>query len=110
MIRPVDLSKLFGAAAMLLASASLGLFAQWPAYPTAGVPKTADGKPNLTGPAPKTADGKPDLSGVWQYVRQAAPPASASAAAAAASTNDITPLSVRLSQFWNLGASFKDGL
>jgi hypothetical protein len=24
-----------------------------------------DGKPNLTAPAPKSADGKPDLSGIW---------------------------------------------
>ncbi|HEY1759778.1 MAG TPA: hypothetical protein VGG72_30690 [Bryobacteraceae bacterium] len=97
------------AAAILLAFAPARLFAQWPAYPTAGVPRTPDGKPDLSGPAPRTSDGKPDLSGVWQYVRQAAPPASGAAAAASAS-NDITPLSVRLSQFWNLGASFKDGL
>ena len=38
---------------------------QWLKYPTAGVPRTADGKPNLTAPAPKTADGKPDISGLW---------------------------------------------
>ena len=31
----------------------------------AGVPKTADGKPDLTAPAPRTADGKPDFSGNW---------------------------------------------
>ncbi len=85
------------------------LLAQWPSYPTAGVPKTPDGKPDLTGPVPRTADGKPDLSGVWQYVRQAAPPDPA-AVAAAASARDITPVSVRTSQFWNLGAAFKDGL
>ncbi len=85
------------------------ILAQWPAYPTAGVPKTPDGKPDLTGPVPRTADGKPDLSGVWQYVRQAAPPDPA-AVAAAASAKDITPVSVRTSQFWNLGAAFKDGL
>jgi hypothetical protein len=42
--------------------------AQWPRHPTSGVPKTADGKPDLTGPAPKTADGRPDLSGLWQNV------------------------------------------
>ncbi len=99
----------FFAAAAVLAAAPAGLFAQWPAYPTAGVPKTADGKPNLTGPAPRAADGKPDLSGIWQYVRQAAPPAPEAVSAARVS-NDITPLSVRTSQFWNLGASFKDGL
>ena len=32
----------------------------------AGIPRTADGKPNLTAPAPRTSDGKPDLSGLWQ--------------------------------------------
>jgi hypothetical protein len=86
-----------------------GLFAQWPAYPTAGVPKTADGKPNLNGPTPRTANGKPDLSGVWQYTRPPGtpppPPRSADPEPGA-----IIPLSVRTSQFWNLGASFKDGL
>jgi len=41
--------------------------AQWINYPTAGVPRTADGKPNLAAPAPKTADGKPDLSGIWSW-------------------------------------------
>jgi hypothetical protein len=39
--------------------------AQWLKYPTAGVPKTEDGKPNLTAPTPKDADGKPDFSGIW---------------------------------------------
>ncbi len=37
--------------------------AQWLKYPTAGVPKTADGRPNLNAPAPRAADGKPDLPG-----------------------------------------------
>ena len=40
--------------------------AQWQGYPTPGIPRTADGKPNLTAPAPRTAEGKPDLSGIWQ--------------------------------------------
>jgi hypothetical protein len=39
---------------------------QWLHQPTPGIPRTADGKPNLTAPAPRTADGKPDLSGLWQ--------------------------------------------
>jgi len=43
----------------------LAIHAQWPAYPIAGAPRTADGKVDPRGPAPKTADGKPDLSGVW---------------------------------------------
>jgi len=39
--------------------------AQWLEYPTPAVPRTADGKPDLTAPAPRTADGKPDFSGIW---------------------------------------------
>jgi len=39
--------------------------AQWIHYPTAGVPKTRAGKPNLSAPTPRTRDGKPDLSGMW---------------------------------------------
>ena len=50
--------------AVIAIAASLS--AQWVNYPTPGVPRTADGKPNLSAPAPKTADGKPDLSGMWQ--------------------------------------------
>lgn len=41
--------------------------AQWLNYPTPGVPRLPDGKPNLTAPAPRTADGKPDLSGIWAW-------------------------------------------
>jgi hypothetical protein len=44
---------------------SVTLFGQWLKYPTAGVPKTADGKPNLSAPAPRMPDGKPDFSGIW---------------------------------------------
>jgi hypothetical protein len=40
--------------------------AQWLNYKTPGIPRTPEGKPDLSAPAPKTADGKPDLSGVWR--------------------------------------------
>lgn len=43
------------------------LGAQWLGHPTPGLPRGADGKPNLTAPTPRTADGKPDLSGVWTF-------------------------------------------
>src|ERR1700693_5965657 len=41
------------------------LSAQWLNHPTPGMPRTPDGKPNLSAPSPRTADGKPDLSGLW---------------------------------------------
>src|SRR5262245_55773387 len=44
------------------------LEAQWLERRTPGIPRTADGKPNLTAPAPRTADGKPDLAGLWEMI------------------------------------------
>src|SRR5437870_4927399 len=48
----------------LLLSAPLA--AQWLNYQTPGIPRTPDGKPDLSAPVPRTADGKPDLSGIWR--------------------------------------------
>src|SRR5438105_11292771 len=45
--------------------------AQWLEYPTRGVPRTADGKPDLSAPAPRTSDGRPDLSGMWGWETRA---------------------------------------
>jgi hypothetical protein len=47
---------------------SAPLAAQWLSHPSAGIPRTRDGKPNLTAPAPRTPDGKPDLSGLWNKI------------------------------------------
>jgi hypothetical protein len=52
---------------------SVSAQAQWLNYPTAGVPRLPDGKPNLAAPAPRTADGKPDLSGIWQLQAECPP-------------------------------------
>lgn len=51
-------------AAIVIAVLAAPVAAQWN-YPTTGIPRTADGKPNLSAPAPRTADGKPDFSGTW---------------------------------------------
>jgi hypothetical protein len=40
--------------------------AQWLNYRAQGVPRTANGKVNLSAPTPKAPDGKPDLSAVWE--------------------------------------------
>src|SRR5262249_55665468 len=57
---------------VVMASAGVSAFAQWPSFKMAGVPRNSDGKPNLTAPAPRTQDGKPDLSGIWNLVRSPA--------------------------------------
>jgi hypothetical protein len=57
---------------LVLLAAPVFVHAQWLNHPTAGIPRTPDGKPNLFAPAPGAADGKPDLSGLWQTL--SAPP------------------------------------
>ncbi len=55
---------------IVFALAAVGLCmplqAQWTSK-TRRIPRTADGKPNLTAPAPHMADGKPDFSGIWEH-------------------------------------------
>jgi hypothetical protein len=54
---------LFAALALIVGTCPAA--AQWLDRPWPGIPRTADGKPNLTAPAPRAPDGKPDLTGIW---------------------------------------------
>jgi len=56
----------FLAAALVLMVGHDRAAAQWPDYPSARIPRTAAGKPDLSAPVARTPDGKPDLSGIWQ--------------------------------------------
>ena len=74
------------------------LSGQWINYPTAGVPRTPDGKPNLAAACPRTADGKPDFSGLWIVPTQREPNANFPGCAAVSD------------EFINLAAHLKGGL
>jgi hypothetical protein len=102
------------------------MFAQWPNYPTPGVPKGPDGKPDLTGPVPRTADGHPDLSGIWEIARPPRPaptdgsipgqlppsPPSPPPAPVAGTAPGARPAPPGFGggQFFNIGSTLKDGL
>src|SRR5580765_5232105 len=89
-----------------ITAVSSSMSAQWPAYPTPGVPKTADGKLNLSGPAPRTADGKPDLSGIWLNGRGGGGQQGRGQAAPAVTFSEGPPVAT----FRDVGANMKEGL
>ncbi len=59
------------AAFVILGAVPSVVSAQWLEYPTSGVPRTPDGKADMSARTPRTADGKPDLSGMWGWETRA---------------------------------------
>ena len=111
--------------AFVILGTSLGsthLSAQWLKYPTAGVPRKADGKVDMSAPSPRMADGKPDFSGIWMTgepnVRRTAALSSPKEAAAprepqspndAQSPGDATAITASR-QMANIGVDLPGGL
>jgi hypothetical protein len=91
----------------VVAAISSSLSAQWPPYSAAGVPRTPDGKPDLTAPAPRTAAGKPDLSGTWVRGDGLLGPAGGGTLAGPAPSFSIGP---PVTTFRDVGANVKEGL
>jgi hypothetical protein len=89
----------------LVALMALPGTAQWIDLPTPGIPRTADGKPNLTAPTPRTADKKPDFSGMWVPRDEFAP------GGQACSKDNIACAELKLTpQIMNIALGMKDGL
>jgi hypothetical protein len=109
MSTPHYLRRFFLTAVILMAAVP-GLFAQWPSYPTPGVPRTPEGKPNMNAPAPKSSDGKPDLTGIWQNDRTVGGTVAARSSATPPSSNEDLLTIAKRSPFWDLGSQFPDGL
>jgi hypothetical protein len=92
--------------------------AQWPTYQPPGVPRDAKGGVRMDAPVPRTPDGKPDLTGNWVRFRGegafAAPELRGltrnDAAAAQTPASPSDPNTPPIAAFWEIGANVPGGL
>jgi hypothetical protein len=79
------------------------LFAQWPTFEAANVPRKSDGTVNIDAPPPQARDGHVDFSGLWERTG----PGGINPDFDALQSKDGGPPAAT---FWNLGAGLRGGL
>jgi hypothetical protein len=87
---------------------SVTLGAQWPSYVRKDLPRTSDGKPDLTAAPPRLSNGKIDFSGTWE---SRIPPSGRLGGPMVPNRSEDDPSKVPpLANFANIGQNFKEGL